>query len=77
VLQAWEDEFLRMDEVFFTTFAYNSCNEICFSVMSVSTTLEWSGALFIQQLLGVGAGHWFVHSSKLYASCGLCLHQLL
>jgi hypothetical protein len=26
--------------------------------MSVSTTLEWSGALFIQQLLGVGVGHW-------------------
>jgi hypothetical protein len=66
-----------MDDVFFTTFAHNSCNEICFSVMSVSTTLEWSGALFIQQLLGVGARHWFVYSSKLYASCGLCLHQFL
>ncbi len=47
MLQAWEDEFLRMDDVFFTAFAYNSCNEICFSVMSVSTTLKWSGALFI------------------------------
>jgi len=57
VLQAWEDEFFGMNDVFFTTFAHNSCNEICFSVMSVSTTLEWSGALCIQQLLGVGAGH--------------------
>jgi hypothetical protein len=57
VLQALEDEIFGMDDVFFTTFAHNSCNEICFSIMSVSTTLEWSGALFIQQLLGVGAGH--------------------
>jgi len=72
VLQAWEDEFLRMDDAFFTTFAHNSCNEICFSVTSVSTTLEWSGALFVRQLLGVGAGHRFVYSSKLYASCGSC-----
>ncbi len=47
MLQAWEDEFLGMDYVFFAAFAYNSCNEICLSVMSVSTTLEWSGALFI------------------------------
>ncbi len=72
VLQAWEDEFLRTDDAFFTTFAHNSCNEICFSVTSVSTTLEWSGALFIRQSLGVGAGHRFVYNSKLYASCGSC-----
>ncbi len=26
--------------------------------VSVSTTLEWSGALFVQQLPGVGAGRW-------------------
>ncbi len=72
MLQAWEDEFLRMDDAFFTTFAHNSCNEICFSVTSVSTTLEWSGVFFIQQLLGVGVGHRFVYSSNLYASCGSC-----
>ncbi len=77
VLRAREDEFLGMDDVFFTTFVHNSCNEVCFSVMSVSTTLEWSGALFIQQSLGVGASHWFVYSSELCASCGLCLHQFL
>jgi hypothetical protein len=68
VLQAREDEFLGMDDVFFATFVHNSSNEICFSIMSVSTTLEWSGALFIQQSLGVGAGHWFVYSSELWAS---------
>jgi hypothetical protein len=72
VLQACEDEFLGMDDVFFTTFVHNSCNEICFSVMNVSTTLEWYGVLFVQQLLGVGVDHWFVYSSELCASCGLC-----
>ncbi len=35
VLRAWEEDgFLGMDDVFFRTFVHNSCNEICFSVMS-------------------------------------------
>jgi hypothetical protein len=40
VLQAWEDEFLRMDDAFFTTFAHNAMRFV--SRLRVFQLL-WSG----------------------------------